>query len=99
MTARQRLDDVFDAISETPEEAANMRARSDLMDEIAEIVKSNGWSQTDAAVHCGLAQPRMSDLLRGRITKFSLDTLFNLATKLGRRVVIGREPTRKAGKP
>lgn len=45
-----------------------------------------GWTQVDAAQRCGVTQPRISDLLRGRISRFSLDALVNIAAALGRRV-------------
>jgi len=77
---------VWDAVADTPQEAANLRARSDLMQKIAEIVKQSGWTQAQAAQHCGVTQPRINDLLRGRVSRFSLDALVNVATALGRRV-------------
>lgn len=95
MSTLQEFATVWDAIEDTPEAAANMRARADLMDEITEMVKAHGWTQAQAAAHCGLTQPRVSDLLRGRITRFSLDALVNIATALGRRVVVGLEPEPK----
>ena len=77
---------VWDAIADTPEEAANLRVRSELMEQIASIVKEGGWTQVDAAARCGVTQPRINDLLRGRIARFSLDALVNMAAALGRRV-------------
>jgi len=77
---------VWDAISDTPEQAANLRARAELMREIAEAVKEGGWTQVDAATHCGISQPRINDLLRGRVSRFSIDALVNIATALGRTV-------------
>ncbi len=79
---------IWDALADTPEEAANLRVRSELMAQIADIVTAGGWTQAEAAVHCGVTQPRINDLLRGRISKFSLDALVNVATALGRRVNI-----------
>ena len=76
----------MDALADTPEQAANLRARADLMRKIAAIVKKNRWTQADAAKRCGITQPRMNDLLRGRVSRFSLDALVNIATSLGRRV-------------
>lgn len=95
MSTHQVFETVWDAIEDTPEAAANMRARSDLMIEISEMVKARRWTQAEAAAHCGLTQPRVSDLLRGRIARFSLDALVNIATALGRRVVVGLEPEPK----
>ena len=77
---------VWDAIADTPEEAANLRVRSDLMGKIAAIVEEKGWTQLEAAGHCGVTQPRVNDLLRGRISRFSLDALVNIAAALGHRV-------------
>ena len=77
---------VWDAIADTPEAAANLRIRSELMRKIAAIVEEGGWTQVEAAQRCGVMQPRISDLLRGRISRFSLDALVNIAAALGRRV-------------
>ena len=74
---------VWDAIADTPEQAANLRARAELMRQIAVIVKESGWTQAEAAAQCGLTQPRMNDLLRGRVSRFSIDALVNIATAIG----------------
>lgn len=81
-----RFESVWDAVADAPEEAANLRVRSELMDRIAELITANGWTQVEAAAQCGLSQPRISDLLRGRISRFSLDTLVSIAAALGQRV-------------
>ena len=77
---------VWDAIADTPEQAANLRARAELMQQIAELIQAEGWKQVEAAERCGVTQPRINDLLRGRVSRFSLDALVNIATALGRRV-------------
>ena len=77
---------VWDAIADTPEEAANLSLRSELMSEIEAIIKQNGWKQAEAAKQCRVTQPRINDLLRGRIARFSLDALVNIASALGRKV-------------
>lgn len=82
---------IWDAIADTPDEAANLRTRAELMQQISAIVQENGWTQAEAAAHCGVTQPRMNDLLRGRISRFSLDALVNIATAIGRRVHIELE--------
>ena len=82
---------VWDAIADTPEEAANLRLRSELIDKITALVAEKGWTQADAARRCGVTQPRMNDLLRGRISRFSLDALVNIAAALGRRVHVELE--------
>lgn len=81
-----RFDSVWDALADTPEEAANLRARAELMQKIAAIVQDHGWTQSEAARRCGVTQPRMNDLLRGRVSRFSLDALVNIATAIGWRV-------------
>jgi predicted XRE-type DNA-binding protein len=86
MTKSKRFANVFDALADSPEEAANLTARAELMEQIIAIVKGEGWTQVEAAKRCGVTQPRMSDLLRGRVSMFSLDALVNIATALGRRV-------------
>jgi predicted XRE-type DNA-binding protein len=82
----ERYDSVWDAIADTPEEAANLRARAELMQQISAIVKESKWTQNEAAQRCGVTQPRINDLLRGRVSRFSLDALVNIATAIGRRV-------------
>lgn len=82
---------VWDAIADTPGEAANLRARAELVRQIATLVERKGWTQSEAAAHCGVTQPRMNDLLRGRISRFSLDALVNIATALGCRVKVDLE--------
>ena len=84
----QRFQNVWDAIADTPEEAANLTLRSELMDEIEAIIEQNGWTQAEAAKRCGVTQPRINDLLRGRISRFSIDALVNIASALGRRVTV-----------
>jgi predicted XRE-type DNA-binding protein len=82
---------VWDAIADTPEEAANLHLRSELMNKITEIIEQNGWTQVEAATRCGVTQPRINDLLRGRISRFSLDALVNIASALGRKVRVSLE--------
>ena len=78
--------DVFDALADTPAEGENLKTRADLMARIQAIIQAKGWKQAEAANQCGLTQPRINDLLRGRISKFSIDALVNIASALGQRV-------------
>ncbi|HEY1649921.1 MAG TPA: XRE family transcriptional regulator [Terracidiphilus sp.] len=87
----QEFANVWDAIADTPEEAANLTLRSDLMDEIEAIIKRNGWTQKEAAKRCGVSQPRINDLLRGRIARFSVDALVNIAAALGCKIKVQLE--------
>ena len=74
---------VWDALEDSPAEAANMRLRSELMIAVRQAVA--GWSltQVEAARRLDVTQPRLNDLLRGRIGKFSLDALILLAERAG----------------
>ena len=90
-TKTKTFSSVWDAIADTPEQAANLQARAELMRQIAAIIKAKDWKQADAAIHCGVTQPRINDLLRGRVSRFSLDALVNIATALGRRVHVELE--------
>lgn len=74
---------VWDALADTPEQAAKIRARAELMQQIANVVKDGGWTQVEAANRCGITQPRINDLLRGRASRFSIDALVDIATALG----------------
>jgi predicted XRE-type DNA-binding protein len=79
----QTFDDVFDAIADTPAEAANMKARADLLSAIRAQVQSWNLTQGAAAARLGITRPRLNDLLQGKLGKFSLDALVNLATAAG----------------
>lgn len=79
----QRFKSVWDAIESSPSEAANMKARADVMIAICEVVDKWKVTQTVAAKKLGITQPRLNDLVRGRIDKFSLDALMELATRAG----------------
>ena len=76
--ANERFESVWDAIEDTPEEALNMRLRSELMIQITRRVKEWDVTQKEAAQRLGITQPRLNDLLNGRINKFGLDALVNL---------------------
>ncbi|MDB5986438.1 MAG: helix-turn-helix family protein [Nevskia sp.] len=83
---KQRFSSVWDAIEDTPAEAQNMKLRSALMMEIKAHIEEAGLTQTEAAKLLGITQPRMSDLMRGKIDLFGIDMLVNLATAAGLRV-------------
>lgn len=82
---------IWDAIADTPGQAANLRARAELMQQIEAFLKRQGWTQAEAARRCGVTQPRINDLLRGRVSRFSLDALVNISTALGCRVRVELE--------
>jgi len=88
----EKFENVWNALADTPAEAANLRLRSELMDKIEAVISQHGWTQAEAARRCGITQPRMNELLRGRISRFSLDALVNIASSLGRKVTVRLEP-------
>ncbi|MGZ2744270.1 helix-turn-helix domain-containing protein [Burkholderia stagnalis] len=80
---KQRFPSVWDAIEDTPAEAENMRLRSVLMIALKQHLARMEISQAQAAQLLGITQPRVSDLMRGKINLFGLDTLVNMATAAG----------------
>ena len=76
--ANERATSVWDALVDSPEEAENLRIRSQLMRALTRTVKGTGSSAKDAAARLRVTQPRLNDLLKGKIDKFSLDALVNL---------------------
>ncbi len=74
---------VFDDIADSPAEAANLTARSLLMIAIEQKIHENGWTQAKAAQALRVQQPRVSDLMNGKIEKFSLDALVNMLPAVG----------------
>jgi predicted XRE-type DNA-binding protein len=79
----QVFESVWDALEDTPAEAENMKLRSRMMIAIRDAVAAWNVSQAEAAKRLGVTQPRLNDLLRGRIDKFSLDALVALAGPAG----------------
>ncbi len=70
---------VREAPEDTPQDAENLRLRAALMRALKEHLTQAGLTQAQAAEQLGVTQPRISDLLRGKINLFSLDTLVNIA--------------------
>jgi predicted XRE-type DNA-binding protein len=79
----QRFGSVWDALEASPAAAATMKARAEIMVALSETIEGWSMSQAAAAKRLGVTQPRLNDLLRGRIGKFSLDALMKLATRAG----------------
>ncbi|KTC10173.1 XRE family transcriptional regulator [Pseudomonas marginalis ICMP 9505] len=75
----EHFSSVWDALEETPQQAANMRLRSKLLLELCKTIRGWELSQKDAAQRLGISQPRLNDVLNGKIDKFSLDALVNLS--------------------
>ncbi|MDR8068151.1 helix-turn-helix domain-containing protein [Burkholderia cenocepacia] len=82
----ERYANVWDAIEREPPEAANMKLRSELMIALKQRIARLELSQAEAAKQLGVTQPRVSDLMRGKINLFGLDALVNMASAVGLRV-------------
>jgi predicted XRE-type DNA-binding protein len=86
--SKQKFSSVWDAIEDTPQQAASMKARSALMIELQEYIKTSGMTQKQAADLFGVTQPRISDLVRGKIELFSIESLMDMATAAGMKVEV-----------
>ena len=84
----QTFANVWDALEDSPEDAATMTMRSNVMAIINATIRGWNTTQAQAARRLGITQPRLNDLLKGKINKFSLDTLLTLATRAGLKVKI-----------
>jgi len=74
---------VFTDLGFPPEEAAIMAMRADLMAQLRLALEKRDWTQAEAAKAMGVSQSRISDLMRGKWDKFSLDMLVTLAVRAG----------------
>jgi len=88
--------DVFTDLGFSPSEARNLRIRSELMTALRKFLEKEGLTQADAAKRLKVSQPRISVLTRGKISRFSLDTLVNMITDAGMQVDVRiKQPTRR----
>jgi predicted XRE-type DNA-binding protein len=82
----EEFESVWDAIEENPVEAQKLKLRSAMMTALCDYIKSEKLSQTQAAKKLGVTQPRISDLVRGRIDLFAIDGLVNMLARAGLRI-------------
>ena len=76
-------DNVFEDLGFGAEEAANLKVRADLMLDLRRYILKRGWTQEEAATFFSETQPRISNLLKGEISRFSIDKLINLLARAG----------------
>jgi predicted XRE-type DNA-binding protein len=93
---RKRFASVWDAIEDSAVEAVSMKLRAELANEIIEKMRERKLTQGKAADLIGVTQPRISDLMRGRLNLFSLDTLVDMADRVGLRTRMVVSPKRAA---
>lgn len=74
---------IFEAIEDDPVVAENMRLRAKLMVKLRNYIKQQGMTQEEAARRMGVTQPRISDLVRGKIDRFTIDMLVNMLSHAG----------------
>jgi len=77
------FNNVWDAIEDDAVTAANLKLRSQLMMEVSDYVKQSGFTQSQAAKKLGITQPRLNDVLKGKIEKFTVDRLVNMLAAIG----------------
>lgn len=88
-------DNVFRDIGFSRDEAEHLKVRADLMIRLSKLVKARHLTQAQAARLFGVTQPRISDLVRGKIERFSVDTLIEMLGRAGSRVEIVVKPRRR----
>ena len=86
---------VFRDVGFSPKEAEYLQIRSELMLNLQKVIGERGLKQAEAAGLLGVTQPRISDLMRGRIDLFSIDTLIDMLARLGIRTKLVLEPRRR----
>lgn len=82
----ERFASVWDAIEDDPAQRENMKVRSAMMTVLTDFIVAEGMTQAQAAEKFGVSQPRISDLMRGKIHLFAIDTLVNMIGAAGLRV-------------
>jgi predicted XRE-type DNA-binding protein len=96
MSKSQKFASVWDAIEDTPEEAEHMKLRSSLMMSLQNHIKKKALTQAQAAALFGVTQPRVSDLVRGKINVFGIESLVSMAAAAGFTVEIKMKPAQAA---
>jgi predicted XRE-type DNA-binding protein len=92
MTITKGSGAVFTDLGFSPAESRNLRLRSQMMTALRKFIEKEGLTQADAAKRLKVSQPRISDLTRGKISRFSLGTLVNMLTDAGLEVNLRIKP-------
>lgn len=87
---------VFRDLGFSPQEAEYLKVRAELMVNLQKVIRARGLKQAEAAELLGVTQPRVSDLMRGRIDLFSIDTLIDMSARLGVRAKLVLQPSRRS---
>ena len=94
MQATRGSGNVFEDVGFDAAEAANLKVRADLLLDLRLHIQARGWTQAEAAAFFGETQPRISNLLKGEISRFSVDKLINMLARVGIRVRLETEHRR-----
>jgi predicted XRE-type DNA-binding protein len=94
--SKKRFASVWDAIADSASEAASMKLRAEVANQIIERMHARKLTQAKAAELIGVTQPRISDLMRGRLNLFSLDALVDMADRVGLQTRVVVSPKRAA---
>jgi predicted XRE-type DNA-binding protein len=86
MTISKGYSNVFEALEDDPAMAQNLKIRAELMNLLREFIEGEGLGQKKAAEVFGVYQPRISDLMRGKINKITIDMLVNMLARIGKPV-------------
>jgi len=89
---------VFRDLGFPPDEAEHLRVRSDLLIQLQKAIRSRGLKQAQAAKLLDVTQPRVSDLMRGRLDLFSVDTLIDMLARLGIRIRVVFSSSRRSAR-
>ncbi|HYD49862.1 MAG TPA: helix-turn-helix transcriptional regulator [Terriglobales bacterium] len=87
---------VFRDVGFSAEEAVSLKIRADLMIKLSKIIEARGLTQAAAAKLMGVTQPRISDLVRGKIELFSIDTLVEMLSRAGATVQVAVRTSKRA---
>lgn len=79
----ERFESVWDAVTDTPQEAEAMKMRSAVMIELRRHIEEHGLDRSDVAALSGLPPSRVSDLMSGKINRFTLDILVAVSVVAG----------------
>lgn len=96
MVKTEEFDSVWDALEDDPIIARAMERRANLMMLVQDKIEKGKWSQSEVAKMLGITRPRVSDLMRGKLSKFSLDTLLTFLERMGDEVHINVRKPKKA---
>lgn len=84
---------IFELLTSDPVSLNMWNLKSKLIVAIHKTIKDKGWNQSEAASHLGVSQPRVSNMLKGKLDKFSTDTLLDILFKLGYKLDIDMNPS------